>query len=114
MFKYIIFYVYLLINSITPNAVHGMNVSIFMESFPILIIWNPSTSFLGSTALQTFLSDIWAGTGSWTKIPSTEEFKFSSSIFEINSLSVMVLGNFMVVLSIPRKKAGMETGILLS
>ena len=40
-------------------------------SLPTLTIWNPSTSFSGTTTLQIFLSSMWGGKGSWTKIPST-------------------------------------------
>lgn len=90
-------------SSITPKAVHGMKVSILIDSLPILVMWKPSTSFRGSTALQTFLSEICAGTGNCTKIPSTAESLFKSSILDINSSSVMVSGNLSVSLLMPAK-----------
>lgn len=96
-------YPYLLMSSITPKAVAGTIVSILIASLPIFVIWNPSTSFLGSTALQTFLSEICAGTGSWTKIPSIVGSPFSSCIFVTSSSSVVFVGSLRVWLVIPKK-----------
>lgn len=96
--------IYLFISSTTPRAVAGIKVSILRASFPIFVTWNPSTSFLGSTALQTFLSEICSGTGSCTRIPSIFESLFNSIILFITSSSDTVFGSFMVSLVIPVNK----------
>ena len=42
-------------------------------------LWNPSTSLSGEIAWITFSSLIWAGSGNWTKIPSTSILPFICS-----------------------------------
>lgn len=96
----------LFISSTTPRAVQGTKVFMFRHSLPMLVMWKPSTSFSGSTALQTLRSSMCGGRGSCTRMPSTAGSLFRSSTFSIRSASVVVFGSWRVLLVMPGERNG--------
>ena len=75
-----------------PSGVAGTSAGRPRYSWPAFAGWKPSTSFAGSTASMTRLSSRCAGSGSWTRIPSTASSAFSSATSSRSSSSVVSAG----------------------
>ena len=56
--------------SITPLGVQGTSPGRCVDKLPTFTGWNPSTSFSGDTASNTFFESTCLGSGSCTRIPS--------------------------------------------
>lgn len=80
----------------------GTKVSELRVNLPIFVVWNPSTSFNGWTALHTVLSQTCSGTGNWTKIPSTELSSFNLCICLSISSCLVVWGSLIVLETMPK------------
>jgi hypothetical protein len=70
-----------------PQGVQGRKVGRLSTSRPMLIGWNPSTSFAGSMRSVTRSGSMCGGSGSWTRIPDTVGSAFRRSISASNSAS---------------------------
>lgn len=75
--------------STIASGVHGARESMLRQRRPICRAWNPSTSLLGSTELQMTLSSMCRGSGSWTRMPSTNLLSFSFLIRDRRSVCVV-------------------------
>ena len=84
-----------------PAGVAGTCSGVPRYRFPALTGWKPSTSFDGATAYVTFVSSMWDGSGSCTRIPSTSSSALSSSTSARTSASDVAASSRMSRASMP-------------